>query len=127
MVAQSSAPSFQRTSSEPGTGVWAFGSNSDQNALAPEVTLASVVIDLPHAFLIVARDVQDGTFTPGVIRLDTADDVVRLAINPALRDSIPAEALAAVDSITAELRARSFRPPGAELAFPSTSPEGITP
>jgi basic membrane lipoprotein Med (substrate-binding protein (PBP1-ABC) superfamily) len=27
------------------------GSNSDQSSVAPEITIASVVIDLPHAFL----------------------------------------------------------------------------
>lgn len=106
--------------------LWVFGSNSDQNAVAPEVTLASVVIDLPHAFLVVARDVQNGTFTPGVIRLDTADDVVRLTINPALRDRIPAETLAAVDSVNAAFRARTLTPPGAELAFPTTDSSGET-
>src|SRR5205807_7003959 len=32
-----------------------FGSNSNQNDVAPEVTIASVVIDLPLAFYLVAR------------------------------------------------------------------------
>ena len=35
-----------------------IGSNSDQNTVAPEITIASVVIDLPHAFLTVAREVK---------------------------------------------------------------------
>src|SRR4051812_3301148 len=34
------------------------GSNSNQNAVAPEVTLGSVVIDLPLAFLTIAREVK---------------------------------------------------------------------
>lgn len=102
-------------------GVWIFGANSDQNALAPEVTLGSVVIDLPHAFLTVARQVHDGTFAPGVISLGTREDVVRLTINPALRDRIPAEALAAVDSVRAEMAAGRFTTPGSELAFPETT------
>ena len=104
--------------------VWAFGSNSDQNSLAPEVTLASVVIDLPHAFLVVARDVQEGKFTPGVITLHSSDEVVHLAINPELRDRIPADALAAVDSVNALFRAGTFAPPGADLAFPDKDGEG---
>lgn len=107
--------------------VWVFGANSDQNALAPEVTLGSVFIDLPHAFLLVARGVQGGTFEPGVIRLDTADEVVRLLVNPALRDRIPASALAAVDSVQARLVARDFATPGAELAFPESPPPGAIP
>src|SRR5690606_27313215 len=98
--------------------VWIFGANSDQNDLAPQVALGSVFIDLPHAFLLVARAVQEGQFQPEVIRLDTADEVVRLVVNPALRDSIPASALAAIDSVQARLVARDFVTPGAELAFP---------
>ena len=98
--------------------VWIFGANSDQNDLAPQVALGSVFIDLPHAFLLVARAVQAGQFQPEVIRLDTADEVVRLVVNPALRDSIPASALAAIDSVQARLVARDFITPGAELAFP---------
>ena len=39
-------------------GIYAFGSNSNQNAVAPEAVLGSVVIDLPRAFLRVAREVR---------------------------------------------------------------------
>src|SRR3982751_5952613 len=35
-----------------------IGSNSNQNAVAPDVTLGSVVIDLPLAFLTIARQVK---------------------------------------------------------------------
>ena len=44
-------------------GVYVFGANADQNGVAPDVIIASVAIDLPHAFLIVARSVKAGTFT----------------------------------------------------------------
>ena len=37
------------------------GSNSNQNGVAPEITIGSVVIDLPHAFLTVAREVKAQT------------------------------------------------------------------
>src|SRR5476651_369183 len=47
------------------------GSNSNQNALAPEITLGSVVIDLPHAFLTVAREVKEGHFKARIIKLGT--------------------------------------------------------
>ena len=88
-----------------------FGANSDQNALAPEVVLGSVVIDLPHAFLLVAREVQAGTFKPRVISLGMKTDVVRLVLNPSLRSTIPAAALAAVDSVTRLLIAGTFAAP----------------
>ena len=89
-------------------GVRVFGANSDQNNIAPEIVLGSVVIDLPHAFLLVAREVQAGTFKPRVISLGMKTDVVRLVINPVLRSTIPATALAAVDSVTKRLVAGTF-------------------
>lgn len=95
-----------------------FGANSDQNAVAPEVVLGSVVIDLPHAFLLVAKEVQAGTFTPRVISLGMQTDVVKLVINPALRSTIPAAALAAVDSVTRGLAAGTFHIPVAASAAP---------
>jgi basic membrane lipoprotein Med (substrate-binding protein (PBP1-ABC) superfamily) len=84
------------------------GSNSNQNSVAPEITIASVVIDLPHAFLTVAREVKAHTFKARVIRLGTESDVVTLVINPSFQSRIPAMALRTVDSMRAELRAGRF-------------------
>lgn len=92
-------------------GVRVFGANSDQNSLAPEVVLGSVVIDLPHAFLLVAKEVQAGTFKPRVISLGMETGVVKLVINPVLRSTIPASALSAVDSVTTALISGKFSVP----------------
>lgn len=78
---------------------WVVGANADQNGIAPEVTLGSVLIDLPLAFRTVGRALRDGTFTPRVVALGTSSHVVRLVVNPAVRDRIPAAALAAIDSV----------------------------
>lgn len=86
---------FQAVRESP--GIWIIGSNADQNAVAPEVTLGSVVIDLPHAFLLVAREVRSGTFVPRVIRLDTSSGVVRWVPNPSL-SVVPAAVAARIDS-----------------------------
>lgn len=83
-------------------GTWIIGSNADQNAIAPEVTLGSVVIDIPHAFLIVAREVQAGSYTPRVIRLDTKNDVVRWVPNPAA-PALPGPMQARLDSARARI------------------------
>jgi basic membrane lipoprotein Med (substrate-binding protein (PBP1-ABC) superfamily) len=88
-----------------------FGTNSDQNAVAPDVVLASVVIDLPHAFLTVAREIAEGRFTPRVIYLGTGSDVVRLVLNPALGQRIPAATRAATDSVNALIKQGAFQPP----------------
>jgi basic membrane lipoprotein Med (substrate-binding protein (PBP1-ABC) superfamily) len=89
------------------------GSNSDQNSVAPEITIASVVINLPHAFLTVAREVRARTFKPRVIKLGAESDVVTLVINPAFRSHISPATLHAVDSVRSELAARTFDPLGA--------------
>jgi basic membrane lipoprotein Med (substrate-binding protein (PBP1-ABC) superfamily) len=85
------------------SGVYVFGSNSNQNDVAPEVVIGSVVIDLPKALLAVAREVRDGQFTARVIRLGAPSDVVRLVLNPALEQRIPAAARQTVDSVRAAL------------------------
>jgi len=79
-------------------GVRVIGSNSNQNNVAPEVTIGSVVIDLPRALLAVAREVKSGKFAPRVISLGLHDDIVRLVLNPRLESSIPAQVRARVDS-----------------------------
>lgn len=77
-------------------GVWIIGSNADQNGIAPSATLGSVVIDVPRAFMLVAREVRDSTFAPRVVRFDTATDVVRWVANPSLA---PSSIAARVDSV----------------------------
>src|SRR6476661_1589326 len=97
-------------------GVWVFGSNSNQNMVAPDVVIGSVVIDLPHAFLTVAREVKEKRFTPRVIELGTASDVVTYVPNPAFDSIVPAAVRARVESVRARLRA------GTLTIRPSTAP-----
>jgi basic membrane lipoprotein Med (substrate-binding protein (PBP1-ABC) superfamily) len=88
-------------------GRWIIGANADQNGIAPEITLGSVVIDIPHAFLLVAREVKEDRFTSRVIELDYASDVVRWVPNPAVT-AIPAPIRARIDSIRAVMVAGRF-------------------
>jgi basic membrane lipoprotein Med (substrate-binding protein (PBP1-ABC) superfamily) len=78
--------------------------------VAPDVTLGSVVIDLPRAFLTVAREVKSGRFKPRVIELGSGTDVVRLELNPVLESRIPPAVRSAVDSVTIQLKAGTFKP-----------------
>ena len=86
------------------------GSNANQNGVAPEITIGSVVIDLPHAFITVAREVKEGTFKPRVIKLGTSSDVVSLVLNPAMLSHIPIATQRAVDSIRTEMHNGRFTP-----------------
>ena len=88
--------------------VYVIGSNADQNSVAPQVTLGSVVIDLPRAFLAVAREVKGGGFQARVVTFDAQSDVVRLVLNPAVIDRIPAATRAMIDSVSARIHAGTF-------------------
>ena len=94
-------------------GVYVFGTNSNQNDVAPSVIIASVVIDLPHALLTVARDVKENRFTARVIRLGGSEDVVSLALNPALDSVIPMRARTTVDSVQRLMLSGRFAAPRA--------------
>ena len=104
--------------------VFVIGSNADQNGVAPEVTLGSVVIDLPHALMLVAREVKTGSFRPRVVALGTESDVVRWVPNPATVERVPAAVRQRVDSLQAGLRAGTVRLEGLDYAFerPAATP-----
>lgn len=97
---------FQAVRETPGT--WIIGSNADQNGIAPASTLGSVVVDVPHAFLLLGREVQDGTFVPRVVRFDMSSDVVRWVRNPA-GPALPPTIIARVDSTDRLLRSHAMR------------------
>ena len=98
---------FQAVKESPSTRI--IGSNSDQNSIAPDQTLGSVVINLPHAFLLVAREVQQGHFTGHVFTLGLHDDVVRYVPNPVTLSSVPQQLRSAVDSIQKAMIAGTFK------------------
>jgi putative NIF3 family GTP cyclohydrolase 1 type 2 len=94
---------FQAAKENP--GVYVFGSNADQTGLAPDRVIGSAVIDLPRAFLLIAREVREGKFHPRVESFGLESGVIRYVTNPAL-DTLVSAALkakvqAAQDSIIA--------------------------
>jgi basic membrane lipoprotein Med (substrate-binding protein (PBP1-ABC) superfamily) len=103
---------FQAVKDSP--GVYVFGANADQSSLAPERVVGSAIIDLPRAFLLVAREVKDGTFEPKVEDFGLASGVVRYQANPALDSKVPpalaARVKAAADSIAAGTLKPAARP-----------------
>jgi basic membrane lipoprotein Med (substrate-binding protein (PBP1-ABC) superfamily) len=104
--------------------VLVVGSNSNQNDIAPDVTIGSVVIDLPHALLTLAREVRDGDFRPRVISFGAAESVVTWVPNPRFEQRIPATARAAVDSIGALLREGRFDPLATDTAARAPAASG---
>lgn len=88
-------------------GVHVIGSNSNQNKVAADVTIGSLMIDLPQAFLAVTREVKSGQFTPRVISLGLHDDIVRFVLNPRLAPTISARVRTQVDSARAAVDGRT--------------------
>lgn len=76
-----------------GQEVWAIGMNSDQNDVAPDVILGSAVIEIPEAFLEVARLVQGGTVAESPFDLSLGEGVIDFVPNPAHLELIGASLL----------------------------------
>lgn len=99
-------------------GVYIVGSNSDQNHIAPAVTLGSVVIDLPSAFMSIAREVKSGAFSPRVHVLDTRSGVMKWVPNPATTALVPPPIRQLVDSVERQMLDGTFAAP-----WPTRIPE----
>lgn len=99
---------FQAVKESP--GVYAFGANADQSALAPDRVLGSVVIDLPKAFLAIAREVKAGRFAPKVETFGLAGGVLRYDANPALAGRVPAQLQARVKAAADSIMAGTLKP-----------------
>jgi basic membrane lipoprotein Med (substrate-binding protein (PBP1-ABC) superfamily) len=72
---------------------FAFGCNSNQNAMAPDVILGSVVLDIPKAYLDLVKEIAGGNAAAGPRKLGLAGGYVDLVLNekhPAVTDEVKA-------------------------------------
>lgn len=92
---------FQAAREHP--GVYVFGSNADQAPVAPDRVLGSAVIDLPRAFLMVAREVMESRFVPRVESFGLDGGVISYVGNPALDSLVPDSVKARVESARARI------------------------
>lgn len=88
-----------------------FGSNRNQNGLAPDVILASAVLDVPGAFVHVARAVREKRFQPRVQYLGMDDGIVSIAWNEALRKELSPATIAEAERIEREIRSGRLKVP----------------
>ena len=95
--------------------VYAFGSNKNQNEVAPDVVIASAVIDIPHGFLEIARAVKEGRFQAKVERLGMRDGVVSLVFNARVEPLIPAESATRITQARDAILAGTLQVPTAEF------------
>jgi len=92
---------FQAAAAHP--GVYAFGSNKDQNNVVPGAVLASAVLDVPAAYLRVAREVKEGTYVPSAATMGVNEGVVRVAIAPSQEAALGAETSAFLGDLQARI------------------------
>jgi basic membrane protein A len=116
---------FQAARENP--GVLALGANRDQNAVAPDVIVASASLDVPHALLVMARTVKEGRFQPGVRLLGIRDGVVDLAYNEALLARVPLSLRRRIAAARDSIIAGTLRVPRVEFVADSTPTTRITP
>jgi basic membrane protein A len=88
-----------------------FGSNKNQNDLAPDVIVASAVLDVPSAFVTVATRVRDHQFKPEIQWLGMKEGIVSLVWNDKLESSVAPATIAEVEKIEKTIRDGSFQVP----------------
>jgi basic membrane lipoprotein Med (substrate-binding protein (PBP1-ABC) superfamily) len=96
-------------------GVYTFGANKDQNAVAPEAVIASAVADIPSAFVQVAQEVKAGTFIGRIEKKGIRDGVVSLVMNPALLSAVPQDVQARLVAAKAAIVNGTLQVPTAEF------------
>lgn len=95
--------------------VHCFGSNKNQNDMAPDVIVASAVLDVPGAFVYMATLVRDKKFSPRVYHLGMNENVVSLVWNNTLKSAISPATVAAVEKVEADIRSGRFQVPLGKL------------
>ncbi|HVR42429.1 MAG TPA: BMP family protein [Thermoanaerobaculia bacterium] len=120
----SGADFLMHQSNEAGRGVFqacrernvrCFGTNRNQNDLAPDVIVASAVLDVPAAFLFMGRLVKDGRFETKIYWLGMQEGIVSLAWNEELRTRLRSETMERIDAKEAEIREGRFEVPRGEF------------
>ena len=88
-----------------------FGANKNQTELAPDVIVASAVVDVAGAYVQMAKIVKEGRFKPEVQTFGTNDGTVRLEWNDALKAKIAPATVAEIDKLTADIKSGALKPP----------------
>ena len=98
-------------SRKAGKEIYAFGSNRDQNDVAPDAILASAAIST-KAFVYVANLVKTGKFEPKIMWMGMAEDeTVTLVYNPKLKNRIPKDVQAKVEEVRQKILSGEFKAP----------------
>jgi basic membrane lipoprotein Med (substrate-binding protein (PBP1-ABC) superfamily) len=88
-----------------------FGANKNQTDLAPDVVVASAVVDVASAYAEMAKIVKEGRFKPEVQHFGTSDGTIRVEWNDALKAQITPATLAEVEKLTGDIKSGALKPP----------------
>ncbi len=88
-----------------------FGSNRNQNELAPDVIVASAVLDVPGAIVKMTRAVKEGRFKPEIQYFGMNEGVVTLEWNEKLKAQVQPATVAEVERLEAEIKAGTLKVP----------------
>jgi basic membrane protein A len=88
-----------------------FGSNKNQNDMAPDVIVASAVLDVPSAFVYMARLVHDHRFKPRIYWLGMQQNIVSLVWNDKLKPAISPQTVSEVARVEQEIRGGKLEVP----------------
>lgn len=88
-----------------------FGSNKNQNDLAPDVIVASAVLDVPAAFVYMARLVHDRQFKAHVYWLGMNEGIVSLVWNEGLKSGISPATVTEVERVEKQIRSGALQVP----------------
>jgi len=102
---------FQAVQERKEKGVYAFGANADQSGMAPDVILASAAIDIPDAFVSLARSVKEGKFKSEVQFLGMKENAVSVIYNPKLEAKVPPEVRKLADETVKKIVSGEFKVP----------------
>ena len=88
-----------------------FGANADQSELAPDSIVASAVVDVPSAYLAMARTVREGKFKPEIQHFGMNQGTIGIVWNEKMKATLKPETLAEVERLTNEIKAGTVKPP----------------
>jgi basic membrane lipoprotein Med (substrate-binding protein (PBP1-ABC) superfamily) len=91
--------------------VHCFGSNKNQNDLAPDVIVASAVLDVPAAFVRTAKLVKEKQFKAEVQRLGMNEGIVSLVWNDKLKSTMKPETVAEIARVEEQIRSGALKVP----------------
>jgi basic membrane protein A and related proteins len=73
--------------------IYAFGTFTNQNDVAPDAVIASSVTSTPRAFLKIATEVKNHDFHPRMIEYGMSDGMIEIVMNPKLESRLPPAAI----------------------------------